>query len=151
MGVEVPIRGSLIRILYGEIVRILNHILNVTTQALDVGALTPPLWGFEEREKLMVFYERASGARMHANYFRPGGVRQDLPPALVDDIETWAKHFPKVLDDIEGLITDNRIFKQRNVDIGVVTKEEAFAWGFTGGMRSGSRVAWALRRNPPYA
>src|ERR1700723_2657854 len=122
LGLEVPKRGQYIRVLYSEIGRILNHLLNVTTQAMDVGAFTPSLWGFEEREKLMVFYERASGARMHANYFRPGGVRQDLTPALIDDIETWAKRFPKVVDDIEGLLTGNRIYKQRNVDIGVVTK-----------------------------
>jgi len=150
MGLEVPIRGQLIRVLYCEIGRVLNHLLNVTTQAMDVGAFTPSLWGFEEREKLMVFYERASGARMHANYFRPGGVRQDLTPALIDDIERWAGRFPKVLDDIEGLLTANRIFKQRNVDIGKVTREEAFAWGFTGVMLRGSNVAWDLRRNQPY-
>jgi NADH-quinone oxidoreductase subunit D len=117
---------------------------------MDVGALTPITWGFEEREKLMVFYERASGARMHANYFRPGGVRQDLPDALIDDIETWAKQFPRRVDELETLITGNRIFKQRNVDIGVVTREEAFAWGFTGVMLRGSNVAWDLRRNQPY-
>ena len=139
MGLEIPIRGSLIRVLYSEIGRVLNHLLNVTTQAMDVGAFTPSLWGFEEREKLMVFYERASGARMHANYFRPGGVRQDLTPALIEDIERWASRFPKVLDDIESLLTGNRIYKQRNVDIGVVTKEQAFAWGFTGVMLRGSR------------
>ncbi len=150
LGVDVPKRGSLIRVLYCEIGRILNHLLNVTTQAMDVGALTPPLWGFEEREKLMVFYERASGSRLHANYFRPGGVHQDLTPALIDDIETWAKGFPKICDDIEGLITDNRIFKQRNVDIGVVTKEDALAWGFSGVMVRGSGIAWDLRRNQPY-
>jgi NADH-quinone oxidoreductase subunit D len=124
--------------------------MNVTTQALDIGALTPSLWGFEEREKLMVFYERASGARMHANYFRPGGVRQDLPEKLIADIDAWAVAYPKILDDISGLITDNRIFKQRNVDIGVVAKEEAIAWGFTGPMLRGSGVAWDLRRNQPY-
>jgi hypothetical protein len=117
---------------------------------MDVGALTPPLWGFEEREKLMVFYERASGARLHANYFRPGGVHQDLTPSLIDDIEKWAKAFPKICDDIEGLITDNRIFKQRNVDIGVVSKEDALAWGFSGVMVRGSGIAWDLRRNQPY-
>jgi NADH-quinone oxidoreductase subunit D len=150
MGLEIPIRGQLIRVLYCEIGRILNHLLNVTTQAMDVGAFTPSLWGFEEREKLMVFYERASGARMHANYFRPGGVRQDLTPALIDDIGRWASQFPKVVDDIEGLLTGNRIYKQRNVDIGVVTKEQAFAWGFTGVMLRGCNVAWDLRRNQPY-
>ena len=150
IGVEIPIRGSLIRVLYCEIGRILSHLLNVTTQAMDVGALTPPLWGFEEREKLMVFYERASGARMHANYFRVGGVHQDLPPKLVEDISAWCDAFPKVLDDIETLITGNRIFKQRNVDIGKVTRQEALAWGFTGVMLRGSGVAWDLRRSQPY-
>jgi NADH-quinone oxidoreductase subunit D len=150
LGVEVPIRGSIIRVLYSEIGRILSHLLNVTTQAMDVGALTPPLWGFEEREKLMIFYERACGARLHSNYFRPGGVHQDLPDQLVEDIDKWAIAFPKVCDDIEGLITENRIFKQRNVDIGVVTKEEALAWGFSGVMVRGSGIAWDLRRNQPY-
>jgi NADH-quinone oxidoreductase subunit D len=149
-GVAVPIRGSLIRVLFCEIGRILNHLLNVTTQAMDVGALTPPLWGFEEREKLMVFYERASGARLHANYFRPGGVHQDLPPELIADMRTWCAEFPKRLEDIERLVTANRIFKQRNVDIGVVTKEEAYAWGFTGVMLRGSGVAWDLRKSEPY-
>jgi len=150
MGLEVPRRGQLIRVLYSEIGRILSHMLNVTTQAMDVGAMTPLLWGFEEREKLMVFYERASGARMHANYFRPGGVRQDLPEALIDDLDTWAAAFPPIVDDIEGLITGNRIFKQRNVDIGVVTKQQALDWAFTGVMVRGSGVAWDLRRNQPY-
>src|SRR5262249_25415500 len=115
-----------------------------------VGALTPPLWGFEEREKLMVFYERASGSRMHAAYFRPGGVHQDLPSALIDDIETWANHFPKVIADIESLVTENRIFKQRNVDIGVVPPEDVYAWGFSGVMARGSGLAWDLRRAQPY-
>src|SRR5881392_3007387 len=137
LGLAVPKRAQLIRVLYCEIGRLLSHLLNVTTQAMDVGALTPPLWGFEEREKLMVFYERASGARMHANYFRVGGVRQDLPPELVEDID--------------GLITGNRIFKQRNVDIGKVTREEAQAWGFSGVMVRGSGIAWDLRRTQPYA
>jgi NADH-quinone oxidoreductase subunit D len=150
LGLEVPIRGSLIRVLYCEIGRVLNHLMNVTTQAMDVGALTPPLWGFEEREKLMVFYERASGARLHANYFRPGGVRQDLPPALIEDIDAWAVAFPPILDELDSLITPNRIFKQRNVDIGVVSREEAVAWGFSGPMLRGSGVAWDLRRNQPY-
>jgi NADH-quinone oxidoreductase subunit D len=150
LAVEVPYRAQLIRVLYSEIGRILNHLLNVTTQAMDVGALTPPLWGFEEREKLMVFYERASGARLHANYFRVGGVRQDLPPALVSDISAWCDAFPKALKDIDGLITGNRIFKQRNVDIGVVSKQEALDWGFSGVMVRGSGIAWDLRRNQPY-
>lgn len=148
--IEVPRRASLIRVLYSEIGRILNHLLNVTTQAMDVGALTPPLWGFEEREKLMVFYERASGARLHAAYFRPGGVHQDLPPALIDDIDTWADEFPSVLADIDGLLTENRIFKQRNVDIGVITEQDALDWGFSGVMVRGSGMAWDLRRSQPY-
>ena len=150
LGVDVPIRASLIRVLYCEIGRVLNHLLNVTTQAMDVGALTPPLWGFEEREKLMVFYERASGARLHANYFRPGGVHQDLTEALVSDIGDWAKAFARPLADIDKLITGNRIFKQRNVDIGVVSKDEALAWGFSGVMVRGSGIAWDLRRSQPY-
>lgn len=150
LGVEVPKRASYIRVLYSEIGRILNHLLNVTTQAMDVGALTPPLWGFEEREKLMVFYERASGSRLHANYIRPGGVHQDLTPELINDIEAWCRYFPKALADIEALVTENRIFKQRNVDIGVVSKEEAYDWGFTGVMLRGSDVPWDLRRSQPY-
>ena len=149
-GIDVPVRAQLIRVLFCEIGRVLNHLMNVTTQALDVGALTPPLWGFEEREKLMVFYERASGARLHANFFRPGGVHQDLPDALIDDIETWAKGFHKPLGDIDKLMTGNRIFKQRNVDIGVVTREQAMAWGFSGVMVRGSGIAWDLRRSQPY-
>ncbi|WP_313060035.1 NADH-quinone oxidoreductase subunit D [Agrobacterium cavarae] len=150
LGLEIPMRGQLIRVLYSEIGRILSHIMNVTTQAMDVGAMTPPVWGFEEREKLMVFYERASGARMHAAYFRPGGVHQDIPQELVDDIGKWCDPFITVLDNIEGLLTDNRIYKQRNVDIGVVSLEDAFAWGFTGVMVRGSGAAWDLRRAQPY-
>lgn len=150
VGIEVPTRGQLIRVLYSEIGRLLSHILNVTTQAMDVGALTPPLWGFEEREKLMVFYERASGARMHSAYFRPGGVHQDLPPELIDDIEAFCDPFLLVCDDIEGLLTDNRIFKQRNVDIGVVSLEDCWAWGFSGVMVRGSGAAWDLRKSQPY-
>ena len=151
LGVEAPYRALLIRTLYDEIGRILSHLLNVTTQAMDVGALTPPLWGFEEREKLMIFYERASGARMHANYYRVGGVRQDLPEALIRDIDDWCDYFPRIVDDLEGLITGSRIFKQRNVDIGVVTKEEAIAHSFSGVLVRGSGVAWDLRRAQPYA
>jgi len=150
LGIEVPPRGQYIRVLFSEIGRLLSHLLNVTTQAMDVGALTPPLWGFEEREKLMVFYERASGARLHANYFRTGGVHQDLPAGLAEDIYKFCDHFPKVLDDIEGLLTENRIFKQRNVDIGVVSREDAEAWGFTGVMLRSTGVAWDLRRSQPY-
>ncbi|KJF68692.1 MULTISPECIES: NADH-quinone oxidoreductase subunit D [Rhizobium] len=150
LGLEIPMRGQLIRVLYSEIGRILSHIMNVTTQAMDVGAMTPPVWGFEEREKLMVFYERACGARMHSAYVRPGGVHQDLPPELVDDIGKWCDPFLTVLDNIEGLLTNNRIYKQRNVDIGVVSLEDAFAWGFTGVMVRGSGAAWDLRRAQPY-
>ncbi|MFN4355598.1 NADH-quinone oxidoreductase subunit D [Parvibaculum sp.] len=150
LGLEVPRRGQFIRVLYSEIGRILAHMLNVTTQALDVGALTPPLWGFEEREKLMVFYERASGARMHANYFRVGGVHRDLPPKLLEDIYNFCDPCAQVLDDLEGLLTDNRIFKQRNVDIGVVSQHEALEWGFSGVMVRGSGMAWDLRRSQPY-
>ena len=150
LGIVVPRRAQLIRVLYSEIGRHLSHLLNVTTQAMDVGALTPPLWGFEEREKLMVFYERASGSRMHAKYFRIGGVHQDLPPKLVEDIYAWCDPFHKVLDDIDELLTENRIFKQRNVDIGVVSLEDAFAWGFSGVMVRGSGAAWDLRKSQPY-
>ena len=149
-GIEVPYRAKVIRVLFDEIGRILSHLLNVTTQAMDVGALTPPLWGFEEREKLMIFYERASGARLHANYYRPGGVHQDLTEDLIGDIRLWCHHFPKALDDIDALITPNRIFKQRNVNIGVVTKEDAYRWGFTGVMLRGSGIAWDLRKAQPY-
>ncbi|UXN69401.1 NADH-quinone oxidoreductase subunit D [Devosia neptuniae] len=150
LGLEVPRRGQLIRVLYSEIGRLLAHLMNVTTQAMDVGALTPPLWGFEQREKLMVFYERASGARMHAAYFRPGGVHQDLPQALIDDIETFCETFPKALADIDSLLTNNRIFKQRNVDIGVVDLDDAWNMGFSGVMVRGSGAAWDLRKSQPY-
>ncbi|MBX9457256.1 MAG: NADH-quinone oxidoreductase subunit D [Rhizobium sp.] len=150
LGLEIPKRGQLIRVLYSEIGRILSHIMNVTTQAMDVGALTPPLWGFEAREQLMVFYERACGARMHSAYFRPGGVHQDLPPELVEDIGKWCEGFESILDDIEGLLTGNRIFKQRNVDIGVVSLADAWSWGFSGVMVRGSGAAWDLRRSQPY-
>jgi len=149
-GTEIPRRASLIRVLYSEIGRILSHLLNVTTQALDVGALTPPLWGFEEREKLMEFYERVCGARLHAAYFRPGGVHQDLPAGLIEDIEQWTLDFPARLDDIDGLLTENRIFKQRNVDIGIVSEQDIQDWGFSGVMVRGSGLAWDLRRAQPY-
>ncbi len=149
-GVEVPRRAQFIRVLFDEIGRILNHLLNVTTQGMDVGALTPVLWGFEEREKLMVFYERVCGARLHAAYYRIGGVHQDLPAGLAEDIAAWCDPFLKVIDDIEGLLTENRIFKQRNCDIGVVTAEDAMDWGFSGVMLRGSDVAWDLRKAQPY-
>ncbi|MGH1417392.1 MAG: NADH-quinone oxidoreductase subunit D [Hyphomicrobiaceae bacterium] len=150
LGLQVPRRGQLIRVLYSEIGRILSHLLNVTTQALDVGALTPPVWGFEEREKLMIFYERASGSRMHAKYFRIGGVHQDLPTQLIEDIAAWCDPFLKALDDIDALLTENRIFKQRNVDIGVVTLDDCFDRGFSGVMVRGSGAAWDLRKSQPY-
>jgi NADH-quinone oxidoreductase subunit D len=150
LGIQVPSRAQLIRVLFCEIGRLLSHLLNVTTQALDVGALTPPLWGFEEREKLMVFYERASGARMHASYFRVGGVHQDLPTSLLDDIAAFCDPFLKVCDDLEELLTNNRIFKQRNVGIGVVKLEDAWNYGFSGVMVRGSGAAWDLRKTQPY-
>ena len=150
LKIEVPLRAQYIRVIFCEIGRILSHILNVTTQALDVGALTPALWGFEEREKLMVFYERVSGSRLHANYFRPGGVHIDMPSGLAEDIYKFCEDFPKVIDDLETLLTDNRIFKQRNVDIGIVSKQEALDHGFSGVMIRGSGIPWDLRKSNPY-
>jgi NADH-quinone oxidoreductase subunit D len=149
-GVAAPRRGSLLRVLFSEIGRILNHLLNVGAQANDVGALTPQLWLYDHREQLMNFSERASGARMHAAYFRPGGVHQDVTPEFLDDLEAWAPRFLKMLEDIDGLLTDNRIFKQRNVDIGVVTEQDILDWGFSGVMVRGSGFAWDLRRSQPY-
>jgi NADH-quinone oxidoreductase subunit D len=149
-GTPVPRRASLIRVLFSEIGRILNHLLNVGAQANDIGALTPQLWLYDHREQLMNFSERASGARMHAAYFRPGGVHQDLTPDFIDDMEDWAPNFLKMLEDIDGLLTGNRIFKQRNVDIGVVTEADIQNWGYTGVMVRGSGFAWDLRRSQPY-
>lgn len=149
-GVEIPRRASLIRVLYSEIGRIANHLMNVGSQALDVGALTPNLWGFDQRESLMIFYERASGARLHAAYFRPGGVHQDLPQDLIDDIQTWTEQFEPFLQDFETLLTENRIFKQRNVDIAIVTKQDVFDWGLNGVMARSAGFAWDLRRSQPY-
>ncbi|WP_323795725.1 NADH-quinone oxidoreductase subunit D [Nisaea sp.] len=150
LGIEVPKRGQYIRVLYAEISRILNHLLNITTFAIDVGAMTPLLWGFEEREKLMEFYERACGARLHAAYFRPGGVAMDIPAGLLDDIMAWTETFPALMDDIESLLTENRIFKQRTVDIGIVTAEEAQALGFSGPCIRASGMPWDLRKSQPY-
>ena len=150
LELEVPQRGQYIRVLYCEIGRILNHILNLTTHALDVGAMTPITWMFEEREKLMEFYERASGARFHAAYFRPGGVHQDLPDGLLEDIMAWTETYPQMIADMEALLVDNRIFKQRNVDIGSFTAEEALAWGFSGPMLRSTGLAWDLRKSQPY-
>ena len=150
LKINVPIRAQFIRVMFCEIGRILSHLLNITTQAMDVGALTPTLWGFEEREKLMGFYERVSGSRLHANYFRAGGVHQDLPIGLDDDIYKFCKTFPKIIDDLETLLTDNRIFKQRNVDIGIVSKQDALDYSFSGVMLRGSGVAWDLRKSQSY-
>ena len=150
LGIAVPDRGQWIRVLFAEITRVLNHLLNLTTYALDVGAITPALWGFEEREKLMEFHEAASGARIHANYFRPGGVSKDLPAGLTDRIAAWAETFPKFLDDLEQLLTGNRIWRQRTVDIGVFSAEQALAWGFSGPPLRASGVPWDLRRSQPY-
>jgi NADH-quinone oxidoreductase subunit D len=150
LGIEVPERGQWIRVLFAEITRVLNHLLNVTTYALDVGAITPSLWGFEEREKLMEFHEAASGARLHANYFRPGGVAKDLPVGLEQRIAGWAETFPKFVDELEELLTGNRIWKQRTVDIGVMDTAQALAWGFTGPCLRASGVPWDLRRSQPY-
>ena len=150
LKIEVPIRAQFIRVMFCEIGRILSHLLNITTQALDVGALTPSLWGFEERETLMTFYERVSGSRLHANYFRTGGVHRDLPRGLEEDIGKFCNSFPKIINDIETLLTDNRIFKQRNVDIGIVTKKDALDYSFSGVMLRGSGVPWDLRKSQPY-
>ena len=150
LRITVPRRGQLIRVLYSEIGRLLSHLLQITTQATDLGAMTPILWGFEEREKLMVFYERASGSRMHAAYFRIGGVHQDLPEKLIEDIGAFCDPFMRVCDDLEDLLTENRIFKQRNVDIAVVKLADAWAWGFSGVMVRGAGAAWDLRKAQPY-
>ena len=150
LKINVPIRAQFIRVMFCEIGRILSHLLNITTQAMDVGALTPTLWGFEEREKLMGFYERVSGSRLHANYFRAGGVHKDLPIGLDDDIYKFCKTFPKIIGDLETLLTDNRIFKQRNVDIGIVSKQDALDYSFSGVMLRGSGVAWDLRKSQSY-
>ena len=150
LKIEVPIRAQYIRVIFCEIGRILSHLLNITTHALDVGALTPSLWGFEERETLMTFYERVSGSRLHANYFRPGGVHRDMPRGLEEDIGKFCNSFPKIIDDLETLLTDNRIFKQRNVDIGVVSKEDALEYSFSGVMMRGSGIPWDLRKSQPY-
>ena len=150
LGIKVPERGQYIRVLFCEIGRILNHILNLTAFAIDVGAMTPLLWGFEEREIMLGFYERASGARFHAAYFRPGGVHQDIPEDLLDDIHKWLKNFPNFINDLETLLTENRIFKQRTVDIGIVSKEDALNLGFSGPPLRASGHAWDLRKDQPY-
>ncbi len=150
LGITAPPRAQYIRVLFSELTRILNHILSITTFALDVGAITPALWGFEEREKGMEFYDRVCGARLHANYFRPGGVSQDLPPGLLDDMMEWTETFTECLDDLNTLLTGNRIFKQRTVDIGIVSPEQALDWGFSGPCVRASGFAWDLRKSQPY-
>ncbi|MBK8157397.1 MAG: NADH-quinone oxidoreductase subunit D [Rhodospirillaceae bacterium] len=150
LGLEVPLRGQYIRVMFDEVTRILNHLLNIPAYAMDVGAITPFLWVFEQRELLMEFYERVSGARLHAAYYRPGGVHQDLPAGLLDDLWAWSEKFPKVVDDMEGLLTNNRIFKQRLVDVCPVSAEDAIAWGFTGPVLRASGVPWDLRKSQPY-
>lgn len=150
LGIAPPLRGQYVRVLFAEISRVLNHLLNITAFAMDVGAMTPMLWGFEQREKLMEFYEGVSGARLHAAYFRPGGVHQDLPDGMLDEISAWCDEFPRFVDDMRHLLDGNRIFKQRTVDVGVVSAKDAIDWGFTGPMLRGSGVAWDLRRSQPY-
>jgi NADH-quinone oxidoreductase subunit D len=150
LGITPPDRAQWIRVLFAEITRVLNHLLSVSSFALDCGALTPGLWGYEEREKLLEFHEAVSGARFHSNYFRPGGVSKDIPAGLTDKIAAWADKFPKFVDDVEALLTGNRIWKQRVVDIGVISAEDALAWGFSGPSLRASGVAWDLRRAQPY-
>ncbi len=150
LGIAPPLRGQYVRVLFAEISRVLNHLLNITAFAMDVGAMTPMLWGFEQREKLMEFYEGVSGARLHAAYFRPGGVHQDLPDGMLGEISAWCDEFPRFVDDMRHLLDGNRIFKQRTVDVGVVSAKDAIDWGFTGPMLRGSGVAWDLRRSQPY-
>ena len=150
LGIEPPPRAQYIRVLFDEITRILNHLLNLTAFALDVGAMTPMLWGFEHRELLMEFYERVSGARLHAAYYRAGGVHQDMPAGLADDIKAWSETFPQFIEDMETLLNENRIFKQRSVDIGIISAQDAMAWGLSGPMLRGSGVPWDLRKAQPY-
>lgn len=151
LGISVPLRAQYIRVLFSELTRVLNHLLNVTTFALDIGAITPSLWAFEDRELGMEFYDRVSGARLHANYIRPGGVKADVPPGLAEDMMEWIEgSVAKTINNLDGLLTENRIFKQRTVDVGVATKAEALDWGFTGPMLRASGVPWDLRKSQPY-
>ncbi|MFO1241853.1 MAG: NADH-quinone oxidoreductase subunit D [Rickettsiales bacterium] len=149
-GCDIPLRAKYLRVIFAELTRILNHTLNITTQALDIGAMTPLLWMFEEREKILEFYERASGARFHAAYFRPGGLKQDIPAGMEEDILKFCEGFMPIIDDVDGLLTENRIWKQRTVDVGVISAEDALAWGFSGPMLRGSGIAWDLRKSQPY-
>lgn len=150
LDLEVPERAQWLRVLWAEIMRVSNHILNTTTHAMDVGAMTPILWLFAERERIYDFSERVSGARMHAAWFRPGGVHQDMPDGLAEDIRQWAQKLPGVIDDMQALVAGNRIFKQRNVDIGVISARDALAWGFSGPCIRASGLAWDLRKSQPY-
>ena len=150
LKIEPPLRASYIRVLFSEITRILNHLLALPAMAMDVGAMTPFLWSFEQRELLMEFYEKVSGARLHAAYFRPGGVYRDMPNGLLNDIKEWAIKFPKFIEDLENLVSDNRIFKQRTVDIGIVSAKDAVDFGFTGPMLRASGVKWDLRKEETY-
>jgi NADH-quinone oxidoreductase subunit D len=150
LGIEAPERAQWIRVMFAELTRVLNHLLSVSSFALDCGALTPGLWGYEQREKLLTFHEAASGARFHSNYFRPGGVAKDLPAGMEAEIAQWCQTFPKFVDDVEALLTGNRIWKQRVVDIGVFSVQEALAWGFSGPNLRASGIAWDLRRSQPY-
>ncbi len=150
LGITAPDRAQWIRVIFAELTRVLNHLLSVSSFALDCGALTPGLWGYEEREKLLTFHEAASGARFHSNYFRPGGVSKDLPAGMEDELAAWCETFPKFVDDVEHLLTGNRIWKQRVVDIGIISASDALAWGFSGPNLRSSGVAWDLRRAQPY-
>jgi NADH-quinone oxidoreductase subunit D len=151
LRITAPIRAQYIRVLFAECTRVLNHLLNITSYILDLGATTPPMWGYEERERMMEFYERVSGARMHSNYFRPGGVAFDMPDGLADDMYNYIlTDLPKHIEDLHHLLTENRIIKQRTVDIGVVTPEQALDWGFSGPMLRASGIAWDLRKSQPY-
>jgi NADH-quinone oxidoreductase subunit D len=150
LNLDVPPRGQYIRVLFSELGRITNHLLNITTSAMDVGAITPLLYAFEEREKIMGFYEQVCGARLHAAYLRPGGVHQDMTPKLLTEIDQFIQTFPPVIDDIETLLTENRIFKQRTVDIGAISAQDAVDWGFTGPVLRASGVPWDLRKSQPY-
>lgn len=150
LGCDIPKRAQYLRVIFSEFTRILNHILNVTTQAIDIGATTPLLWMFEERERILEFYERASGARFHSAYVRPGGLHQDIPTGMEADMAAFCDGFGKIIDDVEGLLTNNRIWKQRTVDVGVVSPDDAIAWGFSGPMVRGSGLAWDLRKSQPY-
>lgn len=150
LDLEVPLRGQYLRVLFAELTRICNHMLNIGAHVMDVGAMTPNIWVFEIREQCLAFFERASGARMHSAWFRPGGVHQDVPLKLLTDMADWLDEFPTLFEDAMSLVTDNRIFKQRNVDIATVSKEDAVRWGFSGPMIRGSGIAWDLRKSQPY-